>query len=104
MKLAVIKTGGKQYKVQEGQKLKVEKLPQKPGEKVNFTEVLLVAEGEEVQIGAPILKQAKVEAEVLAEGKGKKVEVVKFKSKTRYRRHYGHRQPYTEIQIKKISF
>ena len=97
---AVIKTGGKQYKVAEGDVLRVEKLETKGGEVV-FDEVLMVVNGE-VKLGKPIVSGAKVTAKVLEEGKGDKKIVFKFKSKTRQHKKKGHRQPYTKIQITKI--
>ncbi len=102
MKIAVIKTGGKQYKVREGQKIKVEKIESK-NKKVKL-ETLLIAstDGKEIEIGQPSLGE-KVEAKIVSEGKNKKVEVVKFKSKTRYKRTIGHRQPFTELEIVKIG-
>jgi large subunit ribosomal protein L21 len=101
--IAVIKTGGKQYKVAAGQELKVEKLAGEPGSKVNI-ETLLIADenGEIKEIGAPSLGE-KVSAEIIETGKGKKVSVVKFKSKVRYRRKVGHRQIFTKIKIAKID-
>lgn len=106
---AVIKTGGKQYKVAEGDVLRVEKLESKDGNVV-FDEVLLVVNpdasagaGGEVQLGKPFVSGAKVSAKVLEEGKGKKKMVFKYKSKTRQHKKKGHRQPYTKIQITKIS-
>lgn len=99
--IAVIETGGKQYLVKEGDVLKVEKLEKKPGEAVEF-EALLKAEGDKVEVGTPKLV-AKVTAEVIESGKGKKVEVVKYKSKSRYLKRYGHRQPFTAIKITKIA-
>ncbi len=100
---AVIKTGGKQYIVREGQVLKIEKLDLEPGGKVDF-EVLLKAEddGSNVDIGAPLLA-SKVQATVAAHGKGKKLEIVKYKPKSRYRRHTGHRQPFTSVKIDSIG-
>ncbi len=97
---AIIETGGKQYRVEEGQRLRVEKLPQEPGEKVEF-DVLFVG-GEKVKVGEPTVKGAKVVAEVLGHGKGKKVVVEKFKAKVNYHRKKGHRQPYTELKIERI--
>lgn len=101
---AVIETGGKQYIVEEGQELKVEKLSQDDGSTVEF-EALLVGEddGSAVQIGAPVVSGAKVTATVLETAKGKKVSVIKFKRKVRYRRNIGHRQPFTKLKIEKIS-
>ncbi len=98
---AVIKTGGKQYKVAEGDVLRVEKLESRYGDVV-FDDVLLVVNGE-VKLGKPVVSGAKVFAKVLEEGKGEKKMVFKFKSKTRQHKKKGHRQPYTKIQITKIT-
>jgi len=102
-KIAVIKTGGKQYKVKEGQSLKVEKLDKKEGEKVKF-DTLLVADvdGKSLELGKPLVKK-QVEAEVIKEGKSVKVSVVKYKNKTRYLRNKGHRQAFTEVKITAIA-
>lgn len=102
-KIAVIKTGGKQYKVKEGETLTIEKLGEEAGKKVKF-ETLLVAstDGKEVEIGKPSLGD-KVEAEVIEEKKGKKVTVVKYKNKTRYKRTLGHRQINTKVKITSIK-
>ncbi len=102
MKFAVIKTGGKQYIVSEGQKLRIEKLNIKEGQVVDFDQVLLYVEDENVEIGMPILNK-KVAAKVLRQGKGEKVRVVKYKPKIRYHKVYGHRQPFTEVMIEKIG-
>ena len=109
MSFAVIKTGGKQYKVAEGDVLRVEKLETKGGEVV-FDEVLLVVNpdasvgaGGEVKLGKPVVSGAKVSAKVLEDGKGEKKMVFKFKSKTRQHKKKGHRQPYTKVQILKIE-
>jgi len=99
---AVIKTGGKQYLVFPGQKIKVEKLNAKEGDQFTFDEVLLVSDGKKTEIGAPLVKGAKVEAKVLKEGRGKKIIVFRYHSKTRYRKKKGHRQPFTEVEIQKI--
>ncbi|NCD00509.1 50S ribosomal protein L21 [bacterium] len=102
-KIAVIKTGGKQYKVKEGSVLKIEKLDKKANDKVKFETLLISSEdGKDLSLGKPSLGE-KVEAIVLEEGKGKKVKVVKYKNKTRYTRNLGHRQPFTEIKIEKIT-
>lgn len=98
---AIIKTGGKQYKVAEGDILSIEKLGIKDGE-VSFDEVLLIVDGEDVKVGQPKVKNAKVTAKVLEEGKGKKKMVFRYKSKTRQHKKKGHRQPFTKIQILKI--
>jgi large subunit ribosomal protein L21 len=100
-KIAIIKTGGKQYKVAEGQELKIEKLGLEKGTKIKF-ETLLIADEKDATIGAPTLGE-KVEAEVLEEGKNKKILVVKFKNKTRYRRNVGHRQPFSKVKILAIN-
>ncbi len=99
---AVIKTGGKQYKVAEGDVLRVETLRQAQGESVVFDKVLLVVNGE-VKVGKPVVSGAKVSAKVLEEGKGDKKMVFRYKSKTRQHKKKGHRQPYTKIQITKIT-
>ena len=98
---AVIKTGGKQYKVAEGDVLRVEKL-ETDGQEVVFDKVLLVVNGE-VKVGKPVVSGAKVSAKVLEEGKGDKKMVFRYKSKTRQHKKKGHRQPYTKVQITKIS-
>ena len=100
---AVIKTGGKQYKVTEGQTLKVEKLPVEEGGSVDLNEVLMVADGDDVTVGAPFIDGGKVSATVKAQGRGKKIEIVKFRRRKHYRKQQGHRQSFTEIQIDKIS-
>jgi large subunit ribosomal protein L21 len=100
-KIAVIKTGGKQYKVKEGDTIKVEKLEAENGKKVKF-DTLLIAEGDKLELGQPSLGD-KVEAEVLETAKGKKVTVVKYKNKTRYKKTVGHRQQFTAIKVLKIA-
>ena len=97
--LAIIKTGGKQYLVKPGDKLKVEKLEEKEGKEISFADVLLVENDKKVQIGAPLVSGAKVQAKILKHGKGDKIIVFKYKPKKRYSRKIGHRQPYTEIEI-----
>lgn len=104
MSFAIIKTGGKQYKVSEGMKLKIEKLPYPEGEEFDFDKVLLWANGEEVKIGRPYLEDIKVRAKVLKTAKNKKVIVFRYKAKTRYKKKKGHRQPYSEVQILKIGY
>lgn len=101
--LAVIKTGGKQYLVQPGDKIKVEKLEKKEGEQIEFSDVLLAKKGKKIDVGSPIVSGAKVEAKILSHGKGDKVIVFKYKPKKRYSRKIGHRQPYTEIEITGIK-
>ena len=100
---AVFKTGGKQYRATQGQKIKLEKLNANSGDKVLFTEVLMVGEGSDVDIGTPYLTNASVEATVLEEGKDKKIEVIKFKRRKNYRRTFGHRQCYTLVEITGIK-
>ena len=99
---AVIKTGGKQYRVYEGDILRVEKLNADEGSSVEFDDVLMISKDEGVLVGAPNVDGAKVEAKVLNHGKAKKVIVFKYKAKKNYRKKQGHRQPYTEVQITKI--
>jgi large subunit ribosomal protein L21 len=99
---SVIETGGKQYRVSAGMKLKVEKLEVKAGDKVVFDTVLLTSVGDAVKVGAPYLKGVTTEAKVLGDGKGKKQIVFKYHSKTRARKKKGHKQEYTEIEIIKI--
>ena len=100
---AVIKTGGKQYRVSEGERLKIEKLELEPGKKVTFNEVLMIADGENVQVGSPLVEKASVEAKVISQGKGKKVNILKFKRRKQSMKKQGHRQLFTEIQIGKIK-
>ncbi len=102
MTFAIIKTGGKQYKVQEGDTLSVEKL-EHSGDKITFDQVLLVSGDKEAQIGKPLVSGAKVEAKVIEDGKAKKKMVFRYKNKTRRRKKKGHRQPYTKVQITKIT-
>jgi len=101
--LAIIKTGGKQYLVSPGDKIKIEKIEGKEGKEVFFKEILLLEKNKKVEIGTPLVKEAKVTAKILAQGKGKKVIVFKYKPKTRYQKKAGHRQPFTEIEITKIE-
>ena len=100
---AVIKTGGKQYRVSEGETLKVEKLEVEPGKKVTFDEVLMIADGDKVQVGSPHVTKASVDAKVISQGKGKKVRILKFRRRKNSMKQQGHRQLYTEIQIDKIK-
>jgi len=100
---AVIRTGGKQYRVNEGDTLRIEKLPVEAGESINFEEVLALGEGENVTIGTPLVEGGKVTALVQAHGRGEKVKVVKFKRRKNYLRQQGHRQSYTEVTITKIE-
>ena len=98
---AIVKTGGKQYRVEPGLRLRVEKLDLEPGSQVELPVLLLG--GEKTVVGAPVVEGAKVVAEVLGHGKGKKITISKFKAKVQYRRKRGHRQPYTEILITEIQ-
>lgn len=100
---AVIKTGGKQYLVTPGQKIKIEKLNKKIGDEVSFKEVLLMEKNNKVEIGEPKVAGAEVVGKVLSQRKGEKKIVFKYKSKTRYKVKKGHRQTYTEVEIKKID-
>jgi len=100
---AVFKSGGKQYRVSKGEKLKLEKLDTEVGKKVVFDQVLSVGEGKDINIGTPYLADTTVEAKVLDEGKNKKIEVVKFKRRKNYKRNFGHRQPYSLIEVTNIN-
>lgn len=102
-KIAVITTGGKQYKVKEGQTLKFEKIDKKEGDKVKFDTLLIAStDGEEVNLGKPSLGE-KVEGKIVEQGKNKKINVVKYKNKIRYKRNLGHRQPFTKVEITTIA-
>ncbi len=100
---AVIKSGGKQYKVREGDTIRVEKLAAEEGKKVKIKDVLLVADGEDVKVGTPNVSGATVSATVKSHGRGPKVKIVKFKRRKNYRRQMGHRQAYTELSIDGIT-
>jgi len=100
---AVIKTGGKQYLVSPGDKIKVEKLEADEGKEITFDQVLLVEKGKSVEIGNPLVKGVKVKAKVLKQDKAKKIIVFKYKAKKRYQKKMGHRQPFTEVEILGIS-
>ena len=100
---AVIKTGGKQYRVSEGETLRIETLDANEGDSVDFDQVLMVGEGEDVRIGAPLLEGGKVTAPVKAHGRGKKVEIIKFRRRKHHMKRMGHRQNYTEVEITGIS-
>lgn len=99
---AIIKTGGKQYCVEEGKVITIEKLDVEAGAEVAFDEVLLVS-GDIVKIGQPTVAGAKVTGKVLEQGKGAKIRIFKYKAKSNYRRRQGHRQPFTKVQIEKIE-
>lgn len=100
---AVIKTGGKQYKVAAGGKLKVESLPVEVGSEVEIKDVLMVADGEDIKVGSPMVDGASVKATVLAHGRGKKIEIFKMRRRKHYRKSQGHRQNFTEIRIDGIT-
>ncbi|MCO4786940.1 50S ribosomal protein L21 [Marinomonas gallaica] len=100
---AVIKTGGKQYRVQEGQTLKVEKLAVEAGSAIDFNEVLLVSNGDDVKVGAPVVEGVKVTAEVVAHGRGDKVKILKFRRRKHSMKRQGHRQWFTEVKITGIN-
>ena len=100
---AIIVTGGKQYVVNEGDTLFIEKLPVEAGDAVTFDQVLAIVDGENTKFGTPVVEGAKVEATVVKNGKGKKVRVYKYKAKKGYHKRHGHRQPYTKVEIGKIS-
>ena len=96
---AIIKTGGKQYKVAPGETLQIEKIPAQEGTEVEFNDVLMVAEGEQIAIGSPLVSGGKVTATVQKQGRGKKIMIIKFKRRKHYRKQMGHRQYYTEVKI-----
>ena len=100
---AIIVTGGKQYNVSEGDTLFIEKLPVEAGDAVTFDQVLAIVDGENTKFGAPVVEGAEVEAKVVNNGKGKKIRVFKYKAKKGYHKRQGHRQPYTKVEIGKIS-
>jgi|SRR6056300_236638 large subunit ribosomal protein L21 len=96
---AVIESGGKQHRVEEGEVLRLEKLAAGPGETVTFDRVLLIAEGDDIKVGTPFVDGGEVTAEVVGEGRGDKVMVIKFKRRKNYHRKQGHRQSYTEVRV-----
>jgi len=100
---AVIETGGKQYRVEQGQRIKVEKLNADEGATVDLDKVLLVADGEDIKVGAPYLSGGKVTATVASHGRGKKVTIIKFRRRKHYGKKQGHRQAYTELEITGIK-
>ena len=100
---AVIKTGGKQYRVAAGEKLKIEQIPAEVGAEITLDQVLMVGAGEAVKIGAPLVAGAAVKATVLAQGRHDKVKIFKMRRRKHYQKHQGHRQNYTEIRIDGIS-
>ena len=100
---AVIKTGGKQYRVAAGEKLKIEQIPADIGQEITLDEVLAVGEGDQLKIGTPTVEGAVVKAKVLAQGRHDKIKIFKMRRRKHYRKTQGHRQNYTEIQIESIS-
>jgi large subunit ribosomal protein L21 len=103
MTFAIVETGGKQYRVSPGQKLKVEKLAAEVGSALSLDKVLLVSDGEDVKVGTPYLEGVKVEAKVLSQGRHDKLIVFKYHSKTRYKKKKGHRQHYTELEVVSVN-
>ena len=100
---AVVKTGGKQYRVSAGQKLKVEQIPAEVGAEVALDQVLMVGEGESVKVGAPLVAGASVKATVVSHGRHDKVKIFKMRRRKHYQKHQGHRQNYTELRIETIA-
>ncbi len=100
---AVIKSGGKQYKVQEGDTIRVEKIDAEEGGDINLEQVLMVADGDNVSVGAPMVQGASVAAKVASHGRGAKIKVIKFKRRKHHRKQMGHRQAYTELEITGIN-
>lgn len=100
---AVIKTGGKQYKVQEGDTIRVEKLEASEGETIKLDTVLMLTDGDKVTVGTPLVDGASVSATVKSQGRGKKIKIIKFRRRKHYRKQAGHRQAYTELAITGIS-
>ena len=100
---AVFKTGGKQYRASEGDRLQVERLDAEVGDEVEFDQILLVGSGSDIKVGAPLVAGGKVAAKVTAQGRGKKIDVIKFKRRKNYKRQLGHRQHFTEVEITSIS-
>jgi len=100
---AIIETGGKQYRAEEGKVIRVEKLPAEKGETVKFDRVLLINNSDKMKVGNPFLKKALVEGRVVSVGRGKKIIVFKYKAKKNYKRKQGHRQPYTDVLIASIN-
>ena len=100
---AVIATGGKQYRVTEGETLKVEKLAGEEGSEIELDQVLMVADGDNVQVGTPVLENGSVTAKIKSHGRGKKVEIIKFRRRKHHRKQMGHRQDFTEIEVTKIK-
>ena len=100
---AVIESGGKQHRVEPGELLRLEKLNASEGETVNFDKVMMIGEGENIQIGTPFVDGGAVTAEVVSHGRGDKITIIKMRRRKHYRRQAGHRQSFTEVKIKEIS-
>ena len=100
---AIIVTGGKQYKVAEGDVVYIEKLDQEAGDTVKFDQVLAILDGDKATFGTPVVEGASVEGKIVKNGKGKKIRIFKYTAKKGYRKRQGHRQPYTKVEIGKIS-
>ena len=100
---AVIKTGGKQYRVAAGEKIKIEQIPADVGSEITLDQVLMVGEGEAVKIGTPVVSGAEVKATVVSHGRHAKIKIFKMRRRKHYQKHQGHRQNYTEIRIEAIS-
>ena len=100
---AVIKTGGKQYRVKTGDVLKIEQLPVEAGSELDFSEVLMITDGEKSTVGTPLIPKAVVKAKVLSQGRHKKIKIIKFRRRKHHMKQMGHRQNYTEVEITAIS-
>ena len=100
---AVFRTGGKQYRAQQGDRIRIEKLEAAVGDAVQFDQVLMVGQGADVKLGNPLLDGGKVEAKVTAQGRGDKISIIKFRRRKHYKREAGHRQAFTEVEITAIS-
>ena len=100
---AVFRTGGKQYRAQQGERVRIERLDAAVGDAVNFDQVLLVGEGASLKVGKPLLAGGKVEGKVIAQGRADKIMIIKFKRRAHYKRVKGHRQMFTEVEITSIS-
>ena len=100
---AVFKTGGKQYRAREGERVRIERLDAAVGDAVNFDQVLVVGEGANIKVGAPLVAGGKVEGKVVAQGRDEKIIIIKFRRRKHYRRTQGHRQSFTEVEITSIS-
>ena len=100
---AVFRTGGKQYRARQGERVRIEKLDAAVGDAVAFEDVLLVGEGAQVKLGKPLVSGGKVEAKVVSQGREDKITIIKFRRRKHYRRTQGHRQPFTEVEITAIS-